>query len=104
MGVTVEHNTGDPELQRDVIAIIEHVLSDRPGDWRVSIIGSQGSDSYGWQRNDVHQGWVNQEFQAGKRRCEDIKNPLTECRRCEPADQPALRKTCLIRHGYFDYL
>ena len=27
MGVTVEmHNTGDPELQRDVVAIIEHVL------------------------------------------------------------------------------
>ncbi len=46
MGVTVEHNTGDPELQRDVVAIIEHVLSDRPGDWRVSIIGSQGSDRW----------------------------------------------------------
>jgi len=44
MGVTVEHNTGDPELQRDVVAIIEHVLSDRPGDRRVSIIGSRGSD------------------------------------------------------------
>ena len=47
MGVTVEmHNTGDPELQRDVVAIIEHVLSDRPGDWRVSIIGSRGSDRW----------------------------------------------------------
>jgi hypothetical protein len=41
MGVTLEmHNTGDPELQRDVVAVIEHVLSDRPGDWRISIIGS----------------------------------------------------------------
>jgi hypothetical protein len=47
MAVFVEmHNTGDPELQRDVVAIIEHVLSDRPGDWRVSIIGSQGSDRW----------------------------------------------------------
>ena len=47
MAVLVEmHNTGDPELQRDVVAIIEHVLSDRPGDWRVSIMGSQGSDRW----------------------------------------------------------
>jgi hypothetical protein len=30
MGVTVEmHNTGDAKLQRDVVAMIEHVLSDR---------------------------------------------------------------------------
>jgi hypothetical protein len=47
MGVTVEmHNTGDPELQRDVVAIIEHLLSDRLGDWRVLIVGSQGSDRW----------------------------------------------------------
>jgi hypothetical protein len=47
MGVTVEmHNTGDPELQRDVVAVIEHVLSDRPGDWRISIIGSQANDRW----------------------------------------------------------
>lgn len=38
MGVTVEmHNTGDVELQRDVVAIVEHVLSDRPGDWRAAL-------------------------------------------------------------------
>jgi hypothetical protein len=37
MEVSVEmHNTGDPEVQRDVVAIVEHVLSDRPGHWRVS--------------------------------------------------------------------
>ena len=31
MAVAVEmHNTGDPELQRDVVVIVEHVLSDRP--------------------------------------------------------------------------
>ena len=38
MAVSVEmHNTGDPALQRDVVAIVEHVLADRPGDWRVLI-------------------------------------------------------------------
>jgi hypothetical protein len=47
MAVSVEmHNTGDPEVQRDVVAIVEHVLSDRPGDWCVSTIGSQDSDQW----------------------------------------------------------
>jgi hypothetical protein len=47
MAVVVEmHNTGDPELQRDVVARVEHVLSDRDGDWRVVIVGSQGSDRW----------------------------------------------------------
>jgi len=47
MAVTIEmHNTGNPEVQRDVVAIVEHVLSDRPGDWRVLIIGSQESDRW----------------------------------------------------------
>ena len=39
-------NTGDPNLQADVRAVIEHVLADRPGDWRVSIIGSQANDRW----------------------------------------------------------
>jgi hypothetical protein len=47
MGATVEmHNTGDAERRRDVVAIVEHVLSDRPGDWRVFIIGSQANDPW----------------------------------------------------------
>lgn len=47
MAVTVEmHNTGAAELQRDVVAMLEHVLSDRPGDWHVVILGSQGSDRW----------------------------------------------------------
>lgn len=47
MPVTVEmHNTGDAELQRDVAATIEHVLSDRTGDWQVVIVGSQASDRW----------------------------------------------------------
>ena len=47
MAVTVEmQNTGNPNLQADVRAVIEHVLADRPGDWRVSIIGSQANDRW----------------------------------------------------------
>jgi hypothetical protein len=47
MPVTVEmHNTGDADSHRDIIALIEHVLADRPGDWHVQILGSQGSDRW----------------------------------------------------------
>jgi hypothetical protein len=47
MAVTVEmHNTGNSESRRDVIAMIEHVLSERPGDWRAVIIGSQANDCW----------------------------------------------------------
>lgn len=47
MPVVVEmHNTGDPNLQQDVIAILEHILGDRSGEWRVQILGSQGSDRW----------------------------------------------------------
>jgi precorrin-3B methylase len=41
MPVCVEfHNTGDATMRSEVQAVIEHVLSDRPGEWRVSIVGS----------------------------------------------------------------
>ena len=47
MPVTVEmHNTGDATFQRDLLAMIEHLLADRSGDWRVEILGSQGSDRW----------------------------------------------------------
>src|SRR5437667_136787 len=47
MCVMVElQNTGDPGLQREVAATIEHALADRPGDWRVSIVGSQANDQW----------------------------------------------------------
>ena len=47
MAVKVEmHNTGDLELQRDVVASVEHVLADRQGEWQVLIVGSQGSDRW----------------------------------------------------------
>lgn len=47
MPVIVEmHNTGDADSHRDIIALIEHVLAGRPGDWHVVILGSQGSDRW----------------------------------------------------------
>lgn len=47
MPVTVEtQNTGDSNLQRDLVAIIEHIFADRQGDWRVDIFGSQGTDRW----------------------------------------------------------
>ena len=47
MGVTVEtYNTGDTNLQRELVAIIEHILADRSGEWRVVILGSQADDRW----------------------------------------------------------
>jgi len=47
MAVLVEmHHTGDTALQREVAAVIDHMLADRPGDWRVSIVGSQANDRW----------------------------------------------------------
>ena len=37
VSVHLEH-AGDRNMQADVRAIIGHVLADRPGDWRVSIM------------------------------------------------------------------
>ena len=47
MAVVLElHNTGDANVGSEIRALLEHALSDRPGDWRVSIAGSRGSDSW----------------------------------------------------------
>jgi len=47
MPVTIEtQNTGDANLRRDLVARIEHLFADRPGDWRVVIVGSKGSDRW----------------------------------------------------------
>ena len=48
MAVMVEmHHTGCvPVVRSEIMAIIEHALADRPGDWRVSIIGSQANDRW----------------------------------------------------------
>jgi hypothetical protein len=47
MAVSVEmHNTGDSDVKADVAASVEHALGDRPGDWRVLIVGSQANDRW----------------------------------------------------------
>jgi len=50
MAVRIEmQNTGDPRARGEMVAVIEHVLSDRPGEWRVSILGSHANDN--WEMN-----------------------------------------------------
>ena len=50
MAISLElYNTGDPGTGAEVGALVEHALSDRPGDWRVSIVGSREND--GWEMN-----------------------------------------------------
>ena len=40
MAMSVElHNTRDPAVGREAQALVEHTLSDRAADWRVSIVG-----------------------------------------------------------------
>jgi hypothetical protein len=47
MAVSVEmQHTGNPSVQSEVRLVIEHILADRPGEWRVLIIGSQGNDRW----------------------------------------------------------
>ena len=47
MGVTIElQNLGDAELCREIAVGIEHALSERTGDWRVSIVGSRATENW----------------------------------------------------------
>lgn len=46
MGVTAElENLGDTRPSKEIWANIEHALSDRRGDWRVTISGSRASEN-----------------------------------------------------------
>jgi hypothetical protein len=48
MGVAIElQNLGDAQLSKEISASIEHALSDRRGQWRVSVAGSRASESWG---------------------------------------------------------
>ena len=47
MAVLVEiHHAADAALRTEVVAAIEHVFADKPGDWKVSIVGSQANDRW----------------------------------------------------------
>jgi hypothetical protein len=39
-------NTGDSRARSEILAGIEHVLSDVAGQWRVSIVGSRANDNW----------------------------------------------------------
>jgi hypothetical protein len=47
MAVVVEmQNTGNIAMRTEIVALIEHALCEKPGDWRVSIVGSRGCDNW----------------------------------------------------------
>jgi hypothetical protein len=47
MGVTIEvQNLGDAQLSKEIVASVEHTLSEKPGEWRVSIAGSRASENW----------------------------------------------------------
>jgi hypothetical protein len=47
MGVTIElQNLDDAQLSREIFASIEHALSDKPGEWQVSIAGSHAGANW----------------------------------------------------------
>jgi hypothetical protein len=41
------HNTGGSDGEAEVRAHVAHALTNRPGQWRVSIVGSR--ENYGWE-------------------------------------------------------
>jgi hypothetical protein len=79
MAVTIEmQNTGDPRARREILAGVEHVLSDVAGEWRVSIVGSRADDNWemkvegprGFERSYTLVG------KAGEHQPEAIRNVL----------------------------
>ena len=38
--------TPDATIRTEVQVIVEHILSDRPGEWRVSIVGSRAKEDW----------------------------------------------------------
>ena len=47
MSVVVDmQNTGDQSARTEVVAMIEHVLCDREGQWRVTIVGSRATTDW----------------------------------------------------------
>ena len=77
--MTIEmQNTGDPIARREILAGVEHVLSDAAGEWRVSIVGSRADDNWemkvegprGFERSYSLVG------EAGEHQPEAIRNVL----------------------------
>ena len=77
--MTVEmQNTGDSRVRREILAGVEHVLSEVAGEWRVSIVGSRANDNWemkvegpqGFERSYTLVG------EAGEHQPEVIRNVL----------------------------
>lgn len=77
MAISVElHNTGNAAIQTEIRAVIEHVLSDRPGRWRVLIVGSQANDKWEMRVEGPHEfeRSYTLEGSAGEHRVEVIRS------------------------------
>jgi hypothetical protein len=51
------HNTADPSIEPEVRALVEHRLSARPGEGRVSIVGSRENDDWDLTRTGDRNGF-----------------------------------------------
>ena len=62
--MTIEmQNMGDPRARSEILAGVEHVLSEVAGEWRVSIVGSRANDNWemkveGPQDSSVRTLWL----------------------------------------------
>jgi hypothetical protein len=79
--VTIEmQNTGDSRARSEILAGIEHVLSDVAGQWRVSIVGSRANHNWelkgegprGFERSYTLLG------EAGEHQPDAIRNVLVK--------------------------
>ncbi len=76
MAVVVDmQNTGDAAVRTEVVAAVEHLLAERAGEWRVSIIGSQENDR--WEMNVTGPNEFERSYtlegEAGEHRAEVIR-------------------------------
>jgi hypothetical protein len=46
VSVEIHHTGSDPGQRAEIQAHIEHALADQPGNWKISILGSQANDAW----------------------------------------------------------
>jgi hypothetical protein len=81
MAVTIElQNTGNSRARREILAGVEHVLSDVAGQWLVSIVGSRANDN--WEMKVEGPRGFERSYtlvaEAGEHQPEAIRNVLTK--------------------------
>jgi hypothetical protein len=81
VAVTVEmQNTGDSRARGEILAGVEHVLSDVAGEWRVSFFGSRANDN--WEMKVEGQQGFERSYtlvgEAGEHQPEAIRNVLVK--------------------------